>query len=332
MSTGSSTAQSTAEVIRIQKHGGPEEMRLETVDLPPPAAGQVRLRQTAVGLNFIDVYTRTGLYPGPTPAVLGVEAAGVVEALGEGVDGLRQGDRVVYNGVAGAYASHRNAPADRMVKIPDAVKDEDAAAVFLKGLTVWMLIFEIRRVEPGETIVVWAAAGGVGSILVPWANALGARVIGIVSTPEKAALAKTYGCAETILASEDVPARVKELNGGKGVPVVYDSVGKTSAEASLKSLAPRGWFITYGNASGPAEPIAPARLNQGGSLIMTRPGLFHFTHKRSDLERGAAALWGAMRSGAVKADVRQRFALKEAADAHRALEARKTSGATILTP
>jgi NADPH2:quinone reductase len=332
MSTGSSTAQSTAEVIRIQKHGGPEEMRLETVDLPPPAAGQVRLRQTAVGLNFIDVYTRTGLYPGPTPAVLGVEAAGVVEALGEGVDGLRQGDRVVYNGVAGAYASHRNAPADRMVKIPDAVKDEDAPAVFLKGLTVWMLIFEIRRVEPGETIVVWAAAGGVGSILVPWANALGARVIGIVSTPEKAALAKTYGCAETILASEDVPARVKELNGGKGVPVVYDSVGKTSAEASLKSLAPRGWFITYGNASGPAEPIAPARLNQGGSLIMTRPGLFHFTHKRSDLERGAAALWGAMRSGAVKADVRQRFALKDAADAHRALEARKTSGATILTP
>ena len=332
MSTGSSTAQSTAEVIRIQKHGGPEEMRLETLDLPPPAAGQVRLRQTAIGLNFIDVYTRTGLYPGPTPAVLGVEAAGVVEALGEGVDGLRQGDRVVYNGVAGAYASHRNAPADRMVKIPEAVKDEDAAAVFLKGLTVWMLIFEIRRIEPGETIVVWAAAGGVGSILVPWANALGARVIGIVSTPEKAALARTYGCAETILASEDVPARVKELNGGKGVPVVYDSVGKTSAEASLKSLAPRGWFITYGNASGPAEPIAPARLNQGGSLIMTRPGLFHFTHKRSDLERGAAALWGAMRSGAVKADVRQRFALKDAADAHRALEARKTSGATILTP
>ena len=191
---------------------------------------------------------------------------------------------------------------------------------------------EIRRIQPGETIVVWAAAGGVGSILVPWANAQGARVIGVVSTPEKAELATAYGCWETILAGEDVAARVKQLNGGKGVPVVYDSVGKTSAEASLKSLAPRGWFITYGNASGPADPIAPARLNQGGSLIMTRPGLFHFTHQRADLERGAAALWGAMRSGAVKADVRQRFALKDAAEAHRALEGRKTIGATILKP
>ena len=332
MSTGSSTGQGATEVIRIHKHGGPEEMRFETVDLAPPGAGQVRLKQTAVGLNFIDVYTRTGLYPGQTPAVLGVEAAGVVEALGEGVEGLKPGDRVVYSGVPGAYAAHRNAPADRMVKIPDGVKDEDAAAVFLKGLTVWMLIFEIRRVEPGDTIVVWAAAGGVGSILVPWANALGARVIGVVSTPEKAKLAKANGCWETVLTNEDVAARVKELNGGRGVPVVYDSVGKTSAESSLRSLAPRGWFITYGNASGPADPIAPARLNQGGSLIMTRPGLFHFTHRRSDLDRGAAALWGAMRSGAVKADVRQRFALKDAADAHRALEARKTSGATILTP
>jgi NADPH2:quinone reductase len=323
---------STADVIRIHRHGGPENMVFEQVDLAPPEPGQVRLKQTAIGLNFIDVYTRTGLYPGPTPAVLGVEAAGVIEALGDGVEGLKVGDRVVYNGLPGSYASHRNAPAEKMVVIPEGVKDEDAAAVFLKGLTVWMLTFEIRRLQPGETIVVWAAAGGVGSILVPWANAQGARVIGVVSTPEKAKLAKEYGCWETILASEDVPVRVKELNGGKGVPVVYDSVGKTSAEASLKSLAPRGWFITYGNASGPADPIAPARLNQGGSLIMTRPGLFHFTHKRADLERGAAALWGAMRSGAVKADVRQRFALKDAAEAHRALEARKTSGATILLP
>jgi NADPH2:quinone reductase len=268
---------SKADVIRIHKHGGPEEMVFEQVDLPPPGAGQVQLKQTAIGLNFIDVYTRTGLYPGPTPAVLGVEAAGVVEALGEGVRDLKVGDRVVYNGLPGAYASHRNAPADKMIVIPEGVKDEDAAAVFLKGLTVWMLIFEIRRLNPGETILVWAAAGGVGSILVPWANALGARVIGVVSTPEKAALARQYGCWETILASEDVPARVKELTGGKGVPVVYDSVGKTSAEPSLKSLQSRGWFVTYGNASGPADPIPPARLNQGGSLIMTRPGLFHFT-------------------------------------------------------
>ena len=323
---------STADVVRIHKHGGPEEMKFEQVELGLPGAGQVRLRQTAIGLNFIDVYTRTGLYPGPTPAVLGVEAAGVVEVLGEGVTGLKVGDRVVYNGLPGGYASHRNAPAEKMIVIPDSVTDEDAAAVFLKGLTVWMLIFEIRRLNPGETILVWAAAGGVGSILVPWANALGARVIGVVSTPDKAALAKEYGCWETILASEDVPARVKELTGGKGVPVVYDSVGKTSAEPSLRSLQPRGWFVTYGNASGPVDPIPPARLNQGGSLIMTRPGLFHFTKERADLERGAAALWGAMRSGAVKADVRQRFALKDAADAHRALEGRKTSGATILTP
>jgi NADPH2:quinone reductase len=323
---------STADIIRIHSHGGPEQMKFETIDLGPPDVGQVQLRQTAIGLNFIDVYTRTGLYPGPTPAILGVEAAGVIEAVGEGVQGLKVGDRVVYNGLPGSYASRRNAPAEKMVLIPDAVSDEDAAAVFLKGLTVWMLTFEIRRIQPGETIVVWAAAGGVGSILVPWANAQGARVIGVVSTPEKAELAKAYGCWETILDSEDVATRVKQLNGGKGVPVVYDSVGKTSAEASLKSLAPRGWFITYGNASGPADPIAPARLNQGGSLIMTRPGLFHFTHHRSDLERGAAALWGAMRSGAVKADVRQRFALKDAAEAHRALEGRNTIGATILKP
>jgi NADPH2:quinone reductase len=323
---------STADVIRIHKHGGPEEMKFEQVDLPPPGPGQVRLRQTAVGLNFIDVYTRTGLYPGQTPAVLGVEAAGVVEALGEGVTSIKVGDRVVYNGLGGAYASHRNAPADRLVRIPDAISDEDAAAVFLKGLTVWMLTFEIRRIQPGETILVWAAAGGVGSILVPWANAQGARVIGVVSTPEKAQLATAYGCDATILASEDVAARVKELTGGKGVPVVYDSVGKTSAEPSLKSLQPRGWFITFGNASGPADPISPTRLNQGGSLIMTRPGLFHFTKTREELERGSAALWGAMRSGAVKADVRQRFALKDAAAAHRALEARETIGATVLKP
>jgi NADPH2:quinone reductase len=321
-----------ADVIRIHKHGGPEEMLFEQMDLPAPGAGQVRLRQTAVGLNFIDVYTRTGLYPGPTPAVLGVEAAGVVEALGDGVTSINVGDRVVYNGLGGAYASHRNAPADRLVRIPDAISDEDAAAVFLKGLTVWMLTFEIRRIQPGETILVWAAAGGVGSILVPWANAQGARVIGVVSTAEKAQLAMTYGCDATILASEDVAVRVRELTGGKGVPVVYDSVGKTSAEPSLKSLQPRGWFITYGNASGPADPIAPARLNQGGSLVMTRPGLFHFTKTREELERGSAALWGAMRSGAVKADVRQRFALKDAAAAHRALEARETIGATVLRP
>jgi NADPH2:quinone reductase len=322
---------STTDVIRIHRTGGPEEMVFETLDLSPPAAGQAQVRHTAIGLNFIDVYTRTGLYPVAPPAVLGVEAAGVVEAIGEGVTGLRPGDRVVYNGLPGAYCTRRNAPADRLVKIPDAVSEEDAAAVFLKGLTVWMLIFEIRRLSPGETILVWAAAGGVGSILTPWANALGARVIGVVSSPEKADIARGYGCWEVLLDSEDVPARVRALCGG-GVPVVYDSVGRASAEASLRSLAPKGWFITYGNASGPVDPIPPARLNQAGSLIMTRPGLFHYTHHRADLERGAAALWGAMRSGAVKADIRQRFALCDAARAHEALEMRKTVGTTLLIP
>lgn len=323
---------STANVIRIHKNGGPEEMKFEAVDLPPPKLGEARLRQTAIGLNFIDVYVRTGLYPVQPPVVLGAEGAGVVEALGEGVTHLKVGDRVVYNGGNGAYASHRNYPADRLVGIPDFVKDEDAAAVFLKGLTAWMLLFEVRQPRAGDTVLAWAAAGGVGSLLVPWANALGARVIGVVSTAGKAELAKRYGCADVLLASEDVPARVKALTGGAGVTISYDSVGKSSADASLRSLAPRGWWISFGNASGPVDPVPPLRLSQGGSLVMTRPTLGTFTAKRADLERGAAALWGAMRAGAVRADVRQRFALKDAAEAHRALEARKTSGATVLIP
>jgi NADPH2:quinone reductase len=325
-------ASSTASVIRIHRNGGPEEMKYETIDLPPPGPGEVQLRQTAIGLNFVDVYTRTGLYPSKLPTVLGAEGTGVVEAVGEGVTHLKAGDRVVYNGGQGAYASHRNSNAERLMHVPDFVKDEEAAAVFLKGLTAWMLLFEVRRPQPGETVLVWAAAGGVGSMLIPWANALGARVIGVVSTAAKAELARTYGCAEVLLASEDVPARVKELTGGAGVSVSYDSVGKASAEPSLKSLAPRGWWITFGNASGPVEPLAPLRLQQVGSAVMTRPTLFSFTQKRSDLERGCAALWGAMRSGALKADVRQRFALKDAAEAHKALESRKTTGATVLIP
>jgi NADPH2:quinone reductase len=323
---------STAEAVRIHAHGGPEAMRYETVELAAPGPGEAQLCHTAVGLNFIDVYHRSGLYPLPLPATLGVEAAGVVEAVGEGAGALKPGDHVVYSGLAGAYATRRNAPVDRLVKLPGHVADEAAAAVFLKGLTAWMLLFEVRRVQPGETILVWAAAGGVGSVLVPWANALGARVIGVVSTPEKAELARSYGCDEVILSDEDVAARVRALNGGRGVPVAYDGVGRSSADASLKALAPRGWYVTYGNASGPVDPIAPARLSQGGSLVMTRPGLFNYTQARADLERGAAAVWGAMRSGAVSADVRQRFALADAAEAHRALEERRTSGATILQP
>lgn len=327
-----STGPIDAQAIRIHKNGGPEEMKFETVSVPPPGPGQARLRQTAVGLNFIDVYTRTGLYASPLPTILGAEGAGVIEAVGEGVEHLKPGDRVVYNGGQGGYATHRLYTADKLSRIPDFVSDEEAAAVYLKGMTCWMLLFELRQPKPGETVLVWAAAGGVGSILVPWANALGARVIGVVSTEEKAQLAKGYGCDEVILASEDVPARVKQLTGGQGVAVSYDSVGKSSADASLKSLAPRGTWLTFGNASGPVDPIAPLRLQQGGSLTMVRPTLISFTQKRADIERGAAALWGVMRSGAVKADIRQRFALKDAAEAHKALEGRKTTGATVLLP
>jgi NADPH2:quinone reductase len=323
---------STADAIRIHENGGLDVLKFERIDVPAPGPGEAKIRQTAIGLNFIDVYTRTGLYPSKLPAILGSEAAGVVEEVGDGVTGLKPGDRVVYNGVPGAYATRRTLPAAKLIQIPDAVSDEAAAALFLKGLTAWMLMFEIRRPQPGETVLVWAAAGGVGSILVPWANALGARVIGVVSSEEKAAVARGYGCAEVVLSGEDVAARVRELTGGKGVPVVYDSVGKMSAEHSLKSLAPKGWFVTYGNASGPVDPMPPLRLSQGGSLIMTRPTLFSYTSERADLERGSAALWGAVRSGAVRADIRQKFALADVASAHKALESRATQGSTVLIP
>lgn len=322
----------TADAIRIHENGALDVMKFEAVEVVAPGPGQATIRQTAIGLNFIDVYTRTGLYPSKLPAILGTEAAGIVEAVGDGVTAVKPGDRVVYNGVPGAYATRRTIAADRLIAVPDSVPDEAAAALFLKGLTAWMLLFEVRRPQPGETVLVWAAAGGVGSILVPWANALGARVIGVVSTEEKAAIARGYGCAEVVLSHEDVAARVREMTGGKGVPVVYDSVGRQSAEASLKSLSSKGWFVTYGNASGPVDPIAPLRLNQGGSLVMTRPGLFHYTASRADLERGSAALWGAVRSGAVRADIRQKFDLANAAGAHRALESRETRGSTVLIP
>lgn len=323
---------STAKAIQIAAHGGPEQMTLVDVQLEAPGPGEVRLRQTAIGLNFIDIYNRTGLYPTKLPAVLGREAAGTVETLGEGVTELSPGDRVVYNGLAGAYTTHRNAKAASLVKIPDGITDEQAAAVFLKGLTAWMLLIEIRKMQPGDQTLVWAAAGGVASILVPWAKALGGRVLGVVSTKAKADLARTLGCEETVLANEDVAAKARAWSNGKGVPVVYDSVGKTSAEASLSSLAPRGWYVTYGNASGPVDPLAPIRLAQGGSLIMTRPTLQHFAQEPDDLKRGAETLWDFIQEHKPPISIGQRFPLAEAANAHRALEARETTGATILVP
>lgn len=323
---------STAKAVQIEAHGGPEVMRFVDVDLPEPGAGEVRLRHTAVGLNFIDVYMRTGLYPAKLPAVLGREAAGVVEAVGPGVGGLDVGDRVVYCGLAGGYSTSRNAPAASLIKVPDAVTDEQAAAIFLKGLTAWMLLSEVRALRSGEQIVVWAAAGGVASVLVPWAKALGGRVLGVVSSEKKAAIARDLGCEVTVLASDDVAKRAREWTGGAGAPVVYDSVGKTSAEASMNCLRPKGWFVSYGNASGPVDPIAPMRLAQGGSLVLTRPGLHHYAHERDDLERGSAALWAFLAESGLEMRIGQRFPLERAADAHRALEARETTGATILEP
>ncbi len=317
--------------IRIHKTGGTEVLTEETVSLPPPGAGQVRVRNTAVGLNFIDTYHRSGLYPVALPFTPGTEGVGVVDALGQGVEHVQIGQRVGYFG-AGAYATHTNVAGAALVPLPDEIADETAAAVLLKGLTCWMLLFEVHRASPGETALIWAAAGGVGSLLVPWAVSLGMEVIAVTGTEGKAARARDNGAAHILLADEDVPARVREVTGGRGVDVVYDSVGKTSAESSLASLRERGLFVSYGNASGPADPIAPGRLAQGGSLFMTRPTLFNYFNSPERTKRGAAALFGALRTGTIKAEIGQRFDLSDVADAHHALEGRKTVGATVLKP
>lgn len=322
---------SEARVIRIHETGGPDVLTEDTIALPPPGPGQVRVRNTAIGLNFIDTYRRSGLYPVELPAILGTEAAGLVEAVGEGVTALQPGQRVAWMG-GGAYASHSNIPEQSAVPLPDYIDDETAAAVLLKGLTCWMLLFRVHRASPGDAALVWAAAGGVGSLLVPWAASLGVKVIGIVSTQEKAERVMNNGASHVLLSDDDIPGQVIELTGGTGVDVAYDSVGKLSAEASLKSLRRRGLFVTYGNASGPVDPIAPARLAMGGSLVMTRPSLFDFFETPDAMARGSAALFGALRTGTIKADIGQRFALSDVADAHRALEGRKTVGATVLVP
>lgn len=320
-----------ARVIRIHKTGGPEVLTEEAVILPEPGPGQVLVRNRAIGLNFIDTYFRSGLYPAALPMVLGSEGVGIVDAVGEGVDHIAVGQRVGYLG-GGAYASHTLVAGAGLVPLPDHVDDETAAAVLLKGLTCWMLLFEVHRASPGETALVWAAAGGVGSLLVPWAASLGMNVIAITGTEEKAARARANGASHVLLSSEDIPARVREMTGGRGADVAYDSVGKASAEASLGSLRKRGLFVTYGNASGPVDPLPPARLAQGGSLAMTRPSLFDFMTSPEEARAGAAALFGALRTGTIKADIGQRFALSDVADAHRALESRSTVGATVLMP
>ncbi len=317
--------------IHMHKTGGPDVLVREDFTPRDPGPGEARVRQSAIGLNFIDTYHRTGLYPVKLPFTPGGEGAGRVEALGEGVTHLSIGDPVAY--VAnGTYATHFTGAAASMVKLPEGVSEADGAAMMLKGLTAWMLLFEIRPITAADTALIWAPVGGVGSVLTPWAARLGAKVIAVTSNAEKAAKARALGAHEVIVGYEDVAARVKAANGGKGVDVAFDSVGKISAEASLSSLKPRGWYISYGNASGPVDPIAPARLAAGGSLIMTRPGLFTFLGAPGALARGTEALFSALKSGAFQAEIGQRFALSDAAEAHRAIESGRTTGATLLIP
>ena len=318
--------------IRVHQAGGPEVLQWEEVDVGKPATGQVRVRQTAVGLNYIDVYHRTGLYPQPLPFTPGTEAAGEIEAVGEGVMGLTAGDRVAYAGPIGSYAEARLIDADRLVKLPDYVSDELAAAMMLQGMTARMLLRAVYEVKPGDTILVHAAAGGVGLILCQWANALGATVIGTVSTDEKAAMASAHGCHHPIVYTrQDFVTEVDRITNGAKLPVIYDSVGKDTFLKSLDCLRARGLMVSYGNASGPPDPIAPALLAQKGSLFLTRPTLFSYIATREELEQSASELFDMVRSGKVKIEIGQRFALRDAAEAHRQLEARKTTGSTVLT-
>jgi len=320
--------------IRIHENGPASAMRWEDVEVGDPGKGEVRLRHTAIGLNFIDTYHRAGLYQMPLPLTLGMEAAGVVEAVGRGVKGLKAGDRIAYAAAPlGAYAEARLMPVDKLVKIPAAISDEQAASMMLKGMTACYLLRQTYRVKKGDTILVHAAAGGVGLILCQWAKHLGARVIGTVGSDDKAKLAKAHGCHYPIVYTrEDFVERVKQITKGKGVPVVYDSVGKATFPGSLDCLQRRGLFVSFGNSSGPAPAFPLLMLTQKGSLFATRPSLPDYTATRAELETVSRALFQVVKSGKVKIKVNQRYALKDAAQAHIDLEARKTTGSTILVP
>ena len=320
--------------VRLHETGGPEKLVWEEVPLPSPKPGEALVRHEAVGLNFIDIYFRTGLYKAPQmPATLGMEAAGVVEAVGEGVVDLKPGDRVAYAmGPIGAYADARTIRAELLVKLPDDIPSRTAAAMMLQGLTAQYLLRRTYVVKPGETILVHAAAGGVGLILVQWAKALGATVIGTVSTEEKAELARSHGADHVVLTSEDLPGRVAAITGGARLPVVYDSVGRDTWTASLDCLAPLGLMVSYGNASGPVTGVDLGILAAKGSLFVTRPTLATYSAKRSDLLAMASDLFDVVRSGKVRINVNQTYPLKDAAEAHKALEARKTTGSTVLIP
>ena len=320
--------------IRIHQTGGPEVLSWEEVDVPAPAAGEATVRHHAVGLNFIDIYHRTGLYPLPLPAGIGLEGAGVVEAVSAGVTEVKVGDRVAYaGGPVGAYAEVRNIPAHRLLKLPDAIAFDTAAAMMLQGLTAAYLLRRTYRVQPGDAVLIHAAAGGVGLIACQWAKALGATVIGTVGSPAKAELARAHGCDYVInYSTENFTQRVREITGGEGVPVVYDGVGKDTFMGSLDSLRPLGMMVSYGNASGPVPPFDLLLLSQKGSLFVTRPTIVHYTTKRADLEALGAELFDVVASGKVCIEVNQTYPLKDAAQAQRDLEARKTTGSTILLP
>ncbi len=319
--------------IRIHEHGGPEVLRWEDVEVGAPGPGQARVKHSAIGLNYIDTYQRSGLYPLQLPITLGMEGAGVVEELGEGVSGLAVGDRVAYAAPLGSYTEARLCPADRLVKLPDGIGDQQAAAMMLQGLTVQYLIRQTHRVQAGETVLFHAAAGGVGLIACQWLKHLGATVIGTVGSAEKAEIARAHGCTHTInYRDEDFVERVKELTGGAGVPVVYDSIGKDTFEGSLTCLAPLGLMVTFGNASGPVPAFELGRLGALGSLFITRPTLMTYAAKRADLEAMSQELFEVVLSGAVKIEINQTYPLSETAQAHRDLEARKTTGSTVLLP
>ncbi len=320
--------------IRIHEPGGPEVLKYEDVDVGAPGPGEVRIRQTAVGLNFIDVYQRSGLYPvKDLPAVIGMEAAGVIEEVGPDVSGLKLGDRVAYTMGLGAYAQERVMGTGRLVPLPDGIEDRQAAAMMLQGTTAHYLIHRTYKVQKGDTILVYAAAGGVGLILCQWAKHLGATVIGCVGSAEKAELAKANGCDHPILyRDENVPERVRKLTNGNGVPVVYDSVGKATFNDSLACLGPFGLMVSFGNTSGPLEPFSPAILGPKGSLYVTRTTLATHTATRELLMDGANALFDVVTKGHVKIAINQTYPLHETAQAHRDLEARKTTGSTVLVP
>ena len=320
--------------MRIYQQGGPEVLQWEDVDIGEPGQGEARVRHEAVGLNFVEVYQRSGLYKIPLPSGLGTEGSGVVEAVGAGVTVVKPGDRVAYyGGPLGSYSEVRNMPADRMIVLPASISFETAAAMMLKGLTVRVLLHSTYKVQSGETILWHAAAGGVGLIACQWARALGATVIGTVGSEEKAVLAKAHGCAHVInYARENFVERVREITGGKGVPVVYDSVGKDTFMGSLDCLKTRGLMVSFGNASGAVPPFEPALLAQKGSLYLTRPSAAHYVAQRAELEAAAKALIDAVVSGMVKIEINHRYALKDVGQAHRDLAARKTTGSTILIP